>query len=223
MIWQGFSVGVVDRERILDSASMQAGDAIIALPSSGVHSNGFSLVRKVFDVENRDLNVYHEELGQTLGEALLTPTCIYVRPVQALLQGCTVRALAHITGGGFYENIPRSIPQGLCATIARADVRSLPVFSLIARSGNIPERDMFNTFNMGVGMAAVVPGEQADQAVRLLQSQGVDAYILGEITGERIRYGWYEGKDPNCRAGFWWRHQSGAAFAGCGGGPSGAW
>ena len=178
----GFSVGVVDRERILDSASMQAGDAIIALPASGVHSNGFSLVRKVFDVENRDLNVYHEELGQTLGEALLTPTCIYVRPVQALLQGCTVRALAHITGGGFYENIPRSIPQGLCATIARADVRSLPVFALIARSGNIPERDMFNTFNMGVGMAAVVPGEQADQAVRLLQSQGVDAYILGEIT-----------------------------------------
>ena len=177
----GFAVGVADRAKLLDKESIRPGDAILALPSSGVHSNGFSLVRRVFDVERRDLHVYRDELGTTLGEALLAPTRIYVKPLLALLAQVRVKAAAHITGGGFYENIPRSLPQGVCARIARAAVRVPPVFDLIAKTGNIPERDMFNTFNMGVGMALVVAGDQADQALAVLRAAGEDAYFLGEI------------------------------------------
>lgn len=178
----GFSVGIVDKSKVLDNKTMRAGDAVIALPSSGVHSNGFSLVRKVFHVESRDLTAPVAELGgASLGETLLTPTRIYVKPVLALLDAVKVRGISHITGGGFYENIPRSIPQGLGAVIEKKNVRRLPVFDLIQKTGEIPERDMFNTFNMGVGMTAVVPGDEADRAVEILRDNGVDAYILGEI------------------------------------------
>ena len=178
----GFSVGVVDKSKIIDNSAMAAGDAVIALPSSGVHSNGFSLVRRVFNVEHADLKSPVEALGgRGLGEALLTPTRIYVKPILALLEQVAVRGISHITGGGFYENIPRSIPDGLCARIERSAVRVLPIFDLLARTGRIPERDMFNTFNMGVGMSVVVPGDQADRAVALLKEQGEEAYLLGEI------------------------------------------
>ena len=178
----GFSVGVVDKSKIIDNSAMAAGDAVIALPSSGVHSNGFSLVRRVFNVEHADLKSPVEALGgRGLGEALLTPTRIYVKPILALLEQVAVRGISHITGGGFYENIPRSIPDGLCARIERSAVRVLPIFDLIAKTGNIPERDMFNTFNMGVGMSIVVPRDQADRAIAILKEQGEDAYLLGEI------------------------------------------
>ena len=178
----GFSVGVVDKSKIIDNSAMAAGDAVIALPSSGVHSNGFSLVRRVFNVEHADLKSPVEALGgKSLGETLLTPTRIYVKPLLALLEQVAVRGISHITGGGFYENIPRSIPDGLCARIERSAVRVLPIFDLLARTGRIPERDMFNTFNMGVGMSVVVPGDQADRAVALLKEQGEEAYLLGEI------------------------------------------
>ena len=178
----GFSVGVVDRAKILDKTAMRAGDAVIALPSSGVHSNGFSLVRKVFGVEKGGLATRYAALdGATLGETLLTPTRIYVKPVLALLEKVNVRSLAHITGGGFYENIPRSLAEGFTAKLRRASVKTPPVFGLIAKAGNIPERDMFNTFNMGVGMTAVVPGDQADGAVSILKENGVEAYVLGSI------------------------------------------
>ena len=178
----GYATGLVDRNSIIDKTSMRPGDAVIALPSSGVHSNGFSLVRKVFDVEHTDLHAPVPELGgQSLGDALLTPTRIYVRPVLALLDRVEVRGISHITGGGFYENIPRSIPDGLCARIERSAVRVLPVFDLIAARGGIPERDMFNTFNMGVGMTVVVPGDQAEEAVAILARNGVEAYRIGEI------------------------------------------
>ena len=178
----GFSVGVVDKSKIIDNSAMAAGDAVIALPSSGVHSNGFSLVRRVFNVEHADLKSPVEALGsRALGQALLTPTRIYVKPILALLEQVAVRGISHITGGGFYENIPRSIPDGLCARIERSAVRVLPIFDLLARTGRIPERDMFNTFNMGVGMSVVVPGDQADRAVALLKEQGEEAYLLGEI------------------------------------------
>lgn len=178
----GYCTGVVDKSRILDNTTMRAGDAILALPSSGVHSNGFSLVRKVFDVENCDLMRPVAELGgQTLGEALLTPTRIYVKPVLALLEGVHVRGISHITGGGFYENIPRSIPDGLGARISRSAVRVLPIFDLIASAGKISERDMFNTFNMGVGMSVIVPGNEADSAIAILRQYGVEAYQMGEI------------------------------------------
>ena len=182
----GFSVGVVDKKDILDNSSMVPGDVIIALPSSGVHSNGFSLVRKVFDVENADIKTPLEALGgKSLGETLLTPTKIYVKPVLALLEQVKVKGISHITGGGFYENIPRSIPDGLCASIDKAAVRVLPIFDLIAKAGNIPERDMFNTFNMGVGMSLVVPAQDADKALEILRANGEDAYRIGEIiTGE---------------------------------------
>ena len=187
----GFSVGIVDKNKIIDNRNMQAGDVVIALPSSGPHSNGYSLIRKVFDVENRDLTVRLPELGgKTLGDALLAPTKIYVKPVLKLLETVSVRGISHITGGGFYENIPRSIPKGLCAVIDRRAVRVLPVFDLIAREGNISERDMFNTFNMGVGMSIVVPGNEADTALSLLHEAGEDAYIIGKIEengNERIR------------------------------------
>ncbi|MBO4941056.1 MAG: phosphoribosylformylglycinamidine cyclo-ligase [Clostridia bacterium] len=178
----GFSVGVVDKAKVLDNKTIKEGDVIIALPSSGVHSNGFSLVRKVFDVENADIRAPREELGgKSVGETLLTPTRIYVKPMLALFEAVTVKAVSHITGGGFYENIPRSIPKGFGAKIERAAVRVLPIFELIAKEGNIPERDMFNTFNMGVGMSIVVAKEDADKALETLQANGEDAYVIGEI------------------------------------------
>ncbi len=179
----GYSTGVVDKSKIIDNSTMKAGDVILALPSSGVHSNGFSLVRKVFDVDHADLKKPVAELGgKSLGETLLTPTKIYVKPVLALLDEVRVKGISHITGGGFYENIPRSIPDGLCATIQRANVRVLPIFDLIAKEGQISEHDMFNTFNMGVGMSIVVAPEDADKALAILQEQGEDAYVLGTIT-----------------------------------------
>jgi len=182
----GYSTGIVDKAKIIDSSAMRSGDAVIALPSSGVHSNGFSLVRRVFDVENADLKSPLPELnGRSLGDALLEPTRIYVKPVLALLKEVAVRGISHITGGGFYENIPRSIPDGLCARIERDKVRILPIFRLIAEKGGIPERDMFNTFNMGVGMSIVVPEEDAEKALRILKENGEEAYRIGTIvTGE---------------------------------------
>lgn len=177
----GFSVGVVDKAKILDPSTMKPGDIVIALPSSGVHSNGFSLVRKVFDVENSDIKSPREELGgKSIGETLLTPTKIYVKPVLKLLEEVKVKGISHITGGGFYENIPRSIPDGLGAVIERKAVRVLPIFDLIAKEGNISERDMFNTFNMGVGMSVVVAPEDADKALEILKANGEDAYIIGK-------------------------------------------
>ena len=178
----GYCTGVVDKDKIIDVSKMKEGDVIIALPSSGVHSNGFSLVRKVFDVENSDIKSPVSELGgKSVGETLLTPTKIYVKPVLSLLEKVNVKGISHITGGGFYENIPRSIPEGLCAKIDRSAVRILPVFELIAKRGNISERDMFNTFNMGVGMSIVVSREDADKALSVLHESGEDAYIIGEI------------------------------------------
>ena len=178
----GFAVGVVDKSKVIDNAAMKAGDVMLALPSSGVHSNGFSLVRKVFDVEHCDLVSPVEELGgKGLGETLLTPTKIYVKPVLALLKEVAVKGISHITGGGFYENMPRSIPKGLGVRIRRADVKVLPVFGLIQRAGGISEHDMFNTFNMGVGMSIVVAKEDAQRALSVLKENGEDAYVLGEI------------------------------------------
>ena len=178
----GFSVGVVDRDKVIDKNSMKAGDVMIALPSSGVHSNGFSLVRKVFDVENCDLKTPMEELGgKSLGETLLTPTKIYVKPMLALFEQVKVKGVSHITGGGFYENMPRSIPAGLGVKIKKEDVKILPIFKLLQKVGNIDERDMFNTFNMGVGMCAVVAKEDAEKAVEILKAHGEDAYVIGEI------------------------------------------
>ena len=179
----GFAVGVVDKKKILDNKKMQAGDVVIAIPSTGVHSNGFSLVRKVFDVEKTDLKSPIEALGgKSLGESLLTPTKIYVKAIMSLLEKkVNIRAISHITGGGFYENIPRSIPDGFGAKIEKQAVRILPIFDLLAKTGNIAERDMFNTFNMGVGMSVVVKKEDADKAISLLKLAGEDAYIMGEI------------------------------------------
>ena len=178
----GFAVGAVDRSRVLDNKSMRAGDVMLALPSSGVHSNGFSLVRRIFDVEHTDLGKPVEALGgASLGDTLLTPTKIYVKPMLALMEQVQVKGVSHITGGGFYENIPRSIPDGLGAVIRKSDVRVLPIFDLIGRTGNIPERDLYNTFNMGVGMSVVVAAEDADRALAVLRQAGEDAYVLGEI------------------------------------------
>lgn len=180
----GYSTGVVDRSKILDKTTVKEGDVIVALPSSGVHSNGFSLVRKVFDVENSDIKTPVEELGgKSIGETLLTPTKIYVKPMLALFEEVKVKSVSHITGGGFYENIPRSLPAGFSAKIKKSDVRILPIFKLIEKTGNIPERDMFNTFNMGVGMIAIVAKEDAEKAVEVLKTQGEDAYIIGEVVG----------------------------------------
>ena len=177
----GFSVGIVDKTDIIDPESMREGDAIIALPSSGVHSNGFSLVRKVFDVEKGGLDVYYAELGMTLGEALLTPTELYVKPVLAAMKEARISAVSHITGGGFYENIPRCMPDGLCAKVDKAAIRPLPIFDMLQSVGNIPERDMFNTYNMGVGMAVIAAKEDCDKAVAAFKANGVDAYVLGEV------------------------------------------
>ena len=178
----GYSTGVVDKAKIIDNKTMQEGDVIIALASSGVHSNGFSLVRKVFDVENADIKIPVEELGgKSIGETLLTPTKIYVKSVLKLLEEVKVKGISHITGGGFYENIPRSIPDGLCAEVVRDKVRVLPIFNLLAKKGNICERDMFNTFNMGVGMSIVVAKEDEKRALEILTSCGEDAYVIGKI------------------------------------------
>lgn len=186
----GFSFGVVDKDKILDRNTMEPGDVVIGLPSSGVHSNGFSLVRKVFDVEHADLKTPLEELeGKSLGEALLEPTKIYVKPMLALFDEVHVRSVSHITGGGFYENIPRSIPDGKCAVIDKSSVRILPIFKLLQKQGNISEHDMFNTYNMGVGMTCVVPADEADKALEVLHENGEDAYVIGHIEegSEKIR------------------------------------
>ena len=177
----GFAVGVVDRDKILDKNKMQPGDVVIALPSSGLHSNGYSLVRKVFDVENADLGQYYGELGCALGEELLRPTKIYVRPVLAAVEAADVRGISHITGGGFYENIPRCIPDGLCAKIEKKTLRIPPIFPLLSRMGGISERDMFNTFNMGTGMVLVAARDSADKALAALHSLGQEAGVIGEI------------------------------------------
>ena len=177
----GFAVGVVDRDKILDKNKMQPGDVVIALPSSGLHSNGYSLVRKVFDVENADLGQYYGELGCALGEELLRPTKIYARPVLAAIEAADIRGISHITGGGFYENIPRCIPDGLCAKIEKKALRIPPIFLLLSRMGGISERDMFNTFNMGTGMVLVAARDSADKALAALHSLGQEAGVIGEI------------------------------------------
>ncbi len=180
----GFAVGIVDKKKILDNTRMQEGDVVIALASSGVHSNGFSLLRKVFDIDNNNPELYIpcEALGgKTIAETLLTPTRIYVKSILALLEKVDVKGISHITGGGFYENIPRSIPKGLTARITKSAVKVLPIFELLAKTGNIPERDMYNTYNMGVGMSVVVPASEADAAIEILKANGEDAYVIGEI------------------------------------------
>ena len=180
----GFAVGIVDKKKILDKNRMAEGDVVIALASTGIHSNGFSLCRKVFDIDNNPTSLYEarEELGgKSIAETLLTPTKIYVKSVLALLEKVDVKGISHITGGGFYENIPRSIPDGLCARIDKATVKVLPIFDLIAKTGNIPERDMFNTYNMGVGMSIVVPAKEVDTALEILREHGETAYVMGRI------------------------------------------
>ena len=180
----GFAVGIVDKKKIIDNSKMAVGDVVIALPSTGIHSNGFSLCRKVFDIDNNNPKLYEpvEELGgKTVAETLLTPTKIYVKPVLALLEKVNVKGISHITGGGFYENIPRSVPNGLCAKIDKNAVKILPIFDLIGKTGNIPERDMFNTYNMGVGMSIVVPAEDVATALEILKTHGEDAYVIGQI------------------------------------------
>ncbi len=180
----GFAVGIVDKKKMIDNTKMKEGDVIIALPSTGIHSNGFSLCRKVFDIDNNNPELYAPKAelgGKTIGEALLTPTRIYVKSMLALIEKVDVKAVSHITGGGFYENIPRSIPDGYTAKIEKSAVKVLPIFDIIAKTGNIPERDMFNTYNMGVGMSVVVSKEDADKALEILRANGDDAYIIGEI------------------------------------------
>ena len=180
----GFAVGIVDKKKIIDNTRMAAGDVVIGLASTGIHSNGFSLCRKAFDIDNNNPELYvaREELGgKSIAEALLVPTKIYVKPVLALLEKVDVKGISHITGGGFYENIPRSIPDGLGAVIDRSAVKVLPIFDLIAKTGNIPERDMFNTYNMGVGMSIVVPKEQVEAAISILTANGETAYVIAEI------------------------------------------
>ena len=180
----GFAVGIVDKKKIIDNSSMREGDVVIALASTGIHSNGFSLCRKVFDIDNNNPELYvpREALsGRTVAEALLTPTRIYVKSVLALLEQVSVKGISHITGGGFYENIPRSIPKGLGAKINKSDVKVLPIFKLISEVGNIPERDMFNTYNMGVGMSIVVAPEDVERSLEILRANGEDAYVIGEI------------------------------------------
>ncbi len=180
----GFSVGIVDKPKIIDQTAMRPGDVVLALPSSGIHSNGYSLVRKVFNVEHANLNLHCEDLGQTLGEALLTPTRIYVKPVLRCMEEATVKGVSHITGGGFFENIPRCLPEGLAAKIDKAAIKTPPIFAMLQSMGSIPERDMFNTFNMGVGMTVIVSPDDADKALAALD----DAYVIGEIveSDERV-------------------------------------
>ena len=187
----GFAVGIVDKKKILDNKRMKAGDVVIGLASTGIHSNGFSLCRKVFDIDNNPDSLYvpNAQLGgKSIAETLLTPTKIYVKSVLALLEKVDVKGISHITGGGFYENIPRSIPEGLCAEIDKASIRVLPIFDLLAKTGNIPERDMYNTYNMGVGMSIVVPAEQVEEAISILAANGETAYVIGKIieSDERV-------------------------------------
>ncbi len=177
----GFAVGIVEKDKILNNDNVKTGDVLVAIPSSGVHSNGFSLVRKVFDVERADLTQYVESLGGTLGETLLTPTKLYVKPALAVLEEVNVKSIAHITCGGFFENIPRALPKGKTAKIRYEDVRVLPIFDLIRETGNIPTDHMFSTFNMGVGMVMVVSPEEADKTIEILKAQGEDAYVLGSV------------------------------------------
>lgn len=178
----GFAVGIVDKKKVIDIEKVSEGDAIIGIASSGIHSNGYSLVRKVFDVENTDLNKTYEELdGKTLGEVLLTPTKIYVKPMLALFKEMTPHAVMHITGGGFYENIPRALPEGMSAKIYKDELEILGIFKLLMKEGNIPERDMFNTYNMGTGMTVVVPKEDAARAVEIIEAAGEHAKVIGEI------------------------------------------
>ncbi len=178
----GFSVGIVDKEKVINTDTQKAGDVVIALPSTGVHSNGFSLVRKIFNIEHTNLTLPIAELGgRGLGETLLTPTRIYVKPILALIDQVAVKGISHITGGGFYENIPRSIKKGLGARIKKSDVRILPIFNLLAKEGKIDEHDMFNTYNMGVGMSVIVAPEDVDKAIASLKANDVDAYVIGEL------------------------------------------
>ena len=175
---------MVDKPKMIDNSKMCVGDVVLALPSTGIHSNGFSLCRKVFDIDNNNPELYvaREELGgKSIAEALLVPTKIYVKPVLALLEKVDVKGISHITGGGFYENIPRSIPDGLCAKIDKSAVKVLPIFDMIAKWGNIPERDMYNTYNMGVGMSVVVPADAVELSLSILKENGIDAYVMGEI------------------------------------------
>ena len=177
----GFTVGIVDKPKVIDSKRMQVGDVVIALPSSGFHSNGYSLVRKVFDVENADLGEFFPELGCTLGEALLKPTVIYVKPVLKCIEAADVKGISHITGGGFFENIPRCLPEGLSAKIDKAAIKTPAIFKMLQEKGNIDEHDMFNTYNMGVGMVVITSPETAETAMATLRAEGVDAYVIGEI------------------------------------------
>lgn len=177
----GFTVGIVDKDKMIDGSRMEPGDVLVGIASSGVHSNGFSLVRKVFGLTKEKLAIYCEELGQTLGEALLTPTRLYVKPALAAIETADVKAISHITGGGFYENIPRMMKEGCTAKIERAAIPVLPIFNLIQRTGSIPERDMFNTFNMGVGMCMAVSKETADAAIKAINDAGEKAFVIGEV------------------------------------------
>ncbi len=177
----GFAVGIVDKKNIIDANKISEGDVVISLPSSGIHSNGFSLVRKILDVENTDLNKYYDELGGTLGETLLAPTCLYVKPVLACMEKVSVKGVSHITGGGFYENIPRCLPEGFGAKITKSALRIPPIFTMLQRMGEVSEHDMFNTFNMGTGMIVIVDKNDADAAIATLKAEGVDAYAIGEI------------------------------------------
>ncbi len=177
----GFSVGVVEKEEMLDSQTIQVGDKVIGIASSGVHSNGFSLVRKIFHIDEETVKEYKEELGMSLGEALLTPTKIYVKPILELLKNVTVKGISHITGGGFYENMPRMLRDGVSLKIQKDSYPVLPIFKLIQKEGEIPERDMYNTFNMGIGMAVIVKEEEAKKAIEILEQQGEKAYIIGEV------------------------------------------
>lgn len=182
----GFNVGIVDKSKMIDGSKLSEGDVLIGIASSGVHSNGFSLVRKIFDVNKNNINVYYDELGKTLGEELLTPTKIYVKPLLALIEKYNIKAISHITGGGFYENIPRMLKDGMVAKINKSAVPVLPIFKLLQRIGNIPERDMFNTFNMGIGICLAVPATEADAVVATVKSFGENAVILGEVvSGEK--------------------------------------
>lgn len=183
----GYSTGIVDKDKIINAQDMREGDAIIGLASSGIHSNGFSLVRKALNVEHADLNAYSSELGMSLGEALLAPTKIYVKPILKLLESVKPSAISHITGGGFYENIPRALQDGFVAKIEKAKIPTKPIFSVLQKAGNIPERDMYNTYNMGVGMAVVVPSDKADEAVRILNAAGENAVIIGEVQKADIK------------------------------------
>lgn len=177
----GFSVGIVDRTKMIDGSKLQVGDVLIGLPSSGVHSNGFSLVRKVFDLNQENVGKYVEELGMTLGEALLTPTKIYVKPMRQLMQAVEVKAVSHVTGGGFYENVPRMMRSGMTAKINLKAVPRLPIFDLIQKAGKIPEHDMYNTFNMGVGMVCAVAEKDAAKALETLKEAGQNAVAIGEV------------------------------------------